>query len=411
LALVALVGLVAGGLAPRVAHASGLDAHVAALGGAPQHGGLAGPLNQPIVGMAATATGQGYWMVASDGGVFAFGDARFMGSTGHLRLAQPVVGMAATPKGDGYWLVASDGGVFAFGAARFLGSTGSARLEQPVVGMAATPSGEGYWLAASDGGVFAFGDARFMGSTGHLDLAEPVVAMAATPKGDGYWLVASDGGVFAFGAAPFLGAPGTDVRRAPAVGIASEPKARGYWVVAADGAVYAYGAPFAGSASPLAPRVAVAIAASPAGGYWVMHSSVPPAPPLPAGSGSGRRIVYSNSQQRVWLVASGERVVSSHLVSGRRGVPRAGTYRVFSKSRVAYTASGGGSMEFMVRFARGSDLAIGFHAIPRSSGGRAYQTEAELGQFRSAGCVRQARADAERLWHFAPIGTTVVVTP
>ena len=36
----------------------------------------------PIVGMAATPTGRGYWLVASDGGIFTFGDASFHGSTG-----------------------------------------------------------------------------------------------------------------------------------------------------------------------------------------------------------------------------------------------------------------------------------------------------------------------------------------
>ena len=37
-------------------------------------------LNQPIVGMKATPTGRGYWMVAADGGIFRFGDASFLGS-------------------------------------------------------------------------------------------------------------------------------------------------------------------------------------------------------------------------------------------------------------------------------------------------------------------------------------------
>jgi hypothetical protein len=72
--------------------------------------------------------------------------------------------MAATPDGRGYWLVASDGGVFAFGDAAFHGSTGSLSLNRPIVGMAATPDGRGYWLVASDGGTFAFGDAAFYGS-------------------------------------------------------------------------------------------------------------------------------------------------------------------------------------------------------------------------------------------------------
>jgi hypothetical protein len=82
---------------------------------------------------------------------------------GKTTLNNPIVGMAATPSGRGYWLVASDGGIFAFGDAGFYGSTGRITLNNPIVGMAATPSGRGYWLAASDGGIFALGDAPFLG--------------------------------------------------------------------------------------------------------------------------------------------------------------------------------------------------------------------------------------------------------
>ena len=122
----------------------------------------------------------GYWLVASDGGIFAMGDATFHGSTGNLHLNQPIVGMAATPDGGGYWLVASDGGIFAMGDAAFDGSSGNLHLNQPIVGMAATPDGGGYWLAAADGGIFAYGDATFRGSTGSLHLNRPIVGMAAT---------------------------------------------------------------------------------------------------------------------------------------------------------------------------------------------------------------------------------------
>jgi hypothetical protein len=75
--------------------------------------------------------------VASDGGIFSFGDAPFLGSTGAMTLNKPIVGMAATPDGKGYWLVASDGGIFSFGDAPFLGSTGAMTLNKPIVGMAA----------------------------------------------------------------------------------------------------------------------------------------------------------------------------------------------------------------------------------------------------------------------------------
>jgi predicted chitinase len=113
--------------------------------------------------MAATASGGGYWLVAADGGVFAFGDAGFYGSMGGKPLSQPVVGMAATPSGRGYWLVAGDGGVFSFGDAGFHGSMAGQPLAQGILGMARVPDGSGYWMVAKDGGIFAFGSAHFYG--------------------------------------------------------------------------------------------------------------------------------------------------------------------------------------------------------------------------------------------------------
>ena len=205
-------------------------------------------LAAPIVGSAPTPTGAGYWLVASDGGVFAFGDARFVGSTGGLRLARPIVGMAATKSGNGYWLVAADGGIFAFGDASFAGSTGALALARPIVGMAATQAGDGYWLVASDGGVFAFGAAAFRGSTGGLALTRPIVGVAATPSDLGYWLVGADGGIFAFGDAAFAGSTGALALARPIVGMVGMPSGRGYWLVASDGGIFAFGqAPFFGS--------------------------------------------------------------------------------------------------------------------------------------------------------------------
>jgi hypothetical protein len=190
----------------------------------------------------------GYWLVASDGGIFAYGDAAFYGSTGGTPLNEPVVGMASTPDGKGYWLVASDGGIFAYGDAAFYGSTGGTHLNQPVVGMASTPDGKGYWLVASDGGIFAYGDAAFYGSTGGTHLNQPVVGMASTPDGKGYWLVASDGGIFAYGDAAFYGSTGGTHLNQPVVGMAATPFGQGYWLVASDGGIFAYGdAAFYGS--------------------------------------------------------------------------------------------------------------------------------------------------------------------
>jgi hypothetical protein len=88
------------------------------------------------------------------------------------------MGITTTPDGKGYWLVAADGGVFAFGDAGYYGSTGNTVLNEPIVGITTTPDGKGYWLVAADGGVFAFGDADFYGSTGAQVLNEPIVGTA-----------------------------------------------------------------------------------------------------------------------------------------------------------------------------------------------------------------------------------------
>ena len=73
--------------------------------------------------------------MASDGGIFNYGDTKFYGSTGNIALAQPVVGMRITPSGNGYWFVASDGGIFNYGDAEFCGSTGRRQLNSPIVAM------------------------------------------------------------------------------------------------------------------------------------------------------------------------------------------------------------------------------------------------------------------------------------
>ena len=243
-------------------------------------------LNAPLVGMAATASGKGYWLLARDGGVFSYGDAVFHGSTGNLRLNQPVVGLAAHPTDQGYWFVAADGGVFAFDVP-FLGSMGAAPLNQPVVGMAPSTTGKGYWLVARDGGIFAFGDARFAGSTGGLKLNQPIVAMAADPDGAGYWFVAADGGVFAFDAT-FAGSAAGKLSGSDRVtGMAPHPGGKGYWLVTAKGAVLPFGTAEAFGDAATANRSVLAIAAHPGGkGYWMAVHPVLSRPPGASLAGS-----------------------------------------------------------------------------------------------------------------------------
>ena len=105
---------------------------------------------------------------------------------------------AAPPDGGGYWLVASDGGVFSFGTATFHGSMGGRPLNQPVIGLASSQDGQGYWLVASDGGVFNFGDAGFAGSAVGKAGAGDTVGIFDSPQA-GYNVVASSGTSYPFG--------------------------------------------------------------------------------------------------------------------------------------------------------------------------------------------------------------------
>ena len=231
------------------------------------------PPQPPTTGAASTASGQGFWTVGADGGVFTYGDAQFLGSMGGRVLNQPVVGMATTPKGAGYWEVASDGGIFGFGDAGFFGSMGGRPLNQPVVGMAADQATGGYWEVASDGGIFSF-NAPFFGSTGSIRLTKPVVGMAATADGEGYWLVASDGGVFAYGDAVFAGSMGGTALNAPVTAMVASANG-GYWLLGADGGIFSFGgARFEGSVpgitypfNPMAEPAIALISSVSGGGY------------------------------------------------------------------------------------------------------------------------------------------------
>ncbi len=136
---------------------------------------------------------------------------------------------------------------------------------------------------------------------------------------------------------------------------------------------------------------------------------VAPYKAIPADSGEGRRIIYSGLQQRVWMVNANGTLHDTYLVSGRANTPLPGSYSVFSKSPVAWAGHDGITMNHMLRFTWGRTLAIGFHSIPRYGNGTPMQTEAELGTYQSAGCVRQSEAKAEALYNWAPVGTTVVV--
>jgi hypothetical protein len=207
-------------------------------------------LQRPIVGITPTADYGGYWLVASDGGVFSFGDTQFYGSIPGLglnpagsglshSLNAPIIGIVPSADGQGYFMVASDGGVFTFGDAQFEGSCpGIGGCSGAAVAVVPDAAGNGYWLVTATGNVYAFGDAS---SGGQNPFNAPVVSAARTGGGTGFEILLSNGAVFPQGDAEFYGSCS-----APS-GCSGEPTAilaeanGGYWIATATGNVYAFG--------------------------------------------------------------------------------------------------------------------------------------------------------------------------
>jgi hypothetical protein len=223
--------------------------------GAAQFYGSTGSLHlqRPVVGITPTGNRGGYWLVASDGGIFAFGNAGYFGSIPGSGLEPagsglshslnaPIVGMVPSSDGGGYFMVASDGGVFAFGDARFEGSCpGIGGCSGSAVAVVPDATGNGYWVVTTTGAVYTFGDTVNDGAPGPQ--SSKITSAAATPKGGGYWILDAAGQVFPFGDAASLGgmpagsAGGLD----PASAIFATSDGGGYWIVTALGQVSSFG--------------------------------------------------------------------------------------------------------------------------------------------------------------------------
>lgn len=137
------------------------------------------------------------------------------------------------------------------------------------------------------------------------------------------------------------------------------------------------------------------------------HGAPPPpsaaakAAELPARSGTGRRVVYSLSGHRVWLVnADGEAAKTFEVAPGTVS-PVPGTYRVTGHS-AALTGSDGVQVDHVVYFAVFQSVSVAFDAAADGSFPTPDPTK-------RTGAIREHVADAGAMWSFAPVGTTVVV--
>lgn len=395
----AILVVAAAGLPSQTASASAA-ATLVSLGGAPAL--TLGEGGDRAVSVVATPSGNGVWVAHNNGAVTTAGDATSFGDLASAGGRGHVVELVATPTGAGYWLFTREGGVFSFGDAVFQGANPAPA--EPIVAAAGTITGNGYWTVSGRGTVTSYGDAAPVTS-----VTASVIDIVASPDGNGVWTIGPDGGVFALANASFFGSAagllGTPVVDADATGPG------GLLLLTAAGDTVPLGAATSpGTATQAAGSVALAFDVTSAGAVvasgparvW-RHALMD----LPANSGAGRRIVYANRQQQVWIVDESNTVVRTYLVSGRANTPYAGSYRVQSKSPKAWARGGGIYMYNMVRFNGG----IGFHEIPRYPHGAPMQTESELGLYRSHGCVRQAIEDAAFLYSWARVGDLVVVLP
>ena len=219
-------------------------------------------LQRPVVGITVSPDHAGYRLVASDGGLFAFGDSRYYGSIPGLgiapagtpgaarQLSAPIIGMVSSADGLGYFMVGADGGVFAFGDAKYFGSCpGIGGCSGTAVTVMPDATGRGYWLVTATGSVYAFGDAPFYGAV--INPPAAVSSAVRTPDGGGYWILLTNGDVYSFGDAVWFGSPtGQIASPDSANAIDATGDGGGYWVDSAKGVVFPFGdAPFDGDMS------------------------------------------------------------------------------------------------------------------------------------------------------------------
>jgi len=334
--------------------------------------------------------GQGYWLIAADGGLFNFGTAGYHGSEAGQTLSGPIVGGSASADGGGYYEGGSDGAIYAFGDAPFLGSTysisgGSGAIQNwsggaSVVGMSSPPGHAGYWLVTSNamvcnfGGlsVYAYGygwvstgpwcDWQFAG--GSNGTVKNIVGIQSTEDSLGYWLVGADGSVYAFGDAQYLGGMGGQQLNQPIVGMSVAADGRGYWLVGADGGIFAFGtATYDGglaftNANAL-PKPIVGIAATAHGkGYWLTGTD---GSVFPFGDGGhdGSETNQTLNKPVVAIVAAGGPQYAGQIAGALTSTTQGGNVSVYWRGYDGqlYEAANAGAYGWIGPFDLGGSLA------------------------------------------------------
>lgn len=182
--------------------------------------------------MAMTHTGNGYWVLSSEGQVYAYGDAVVFGQPVNTPTGLFAVAIESHPSAMGYWIARGDGKVYTRGAATHYGdipATGSRALKyqfgtafhgrsEAAQSLRRTSTGNGYWLMTTTGRVYNFGDAKNFGEPNPLAqhpnniFTECYWDLLPAPDDKGYLLVHANGKISHHGDIEYFGSavPGTE---------------------------------------------------------------------------------------------------------------------------------------------------------------------------------------------------------
>jgi hypothetical protein len=234
------------------------------------------------VSTVRTPDGKGYWILASNGAIYSYGDAQYYGgaNTGDLSGSEKAVGMATTSDGKGYWILANDGAVFSFGDAAYYGGGNTGDFTNGELAVSITPDAgaTGYWILTNQGGVFSFGSAPFYGAPQGNSYWSGQIGVQLVKAGSGYWVLSKSGDIYSYGSAPYNGNPGGFSGQTAVAMASSNSSNTGYWVLSAAGGIYAEGtAPYLGGANGQSYFNGMsATSLDPSaddGGYWILGNT------------------------------------------------------------------------------------------------------------------------------------------
>ncbi|MFG1808835.1 hypothetical protein [Streptomyces sp. NPDC049040] len=156
-------------------------------------------------------------------------------------------------------------------------------------------------------------------------------------------------------------------------------------------------------ASGSAPKSPAAAHSAPPPKKSVPAKPTPKTYPLPLHSGIGKRVVYSISAKRVWLVDGGNKVIRTYPVVAGNLAPSKGLHYVFSR-RATGTGGDGKQVEHIALFATTRGVHVGFSAAVDGS-----LTKPDPATKNAA--IRATRADTAAMWQFATSGSAIDVMP